>query len=99
MRACPIVPQQTPPPPCALSRQPALGSGVEGVMAKSGLIPAREAVKVLRGVGIGVEATYALARKHGVRIGNRLYLPRALVEGLVEGDLEAIRVIREEGAK
>ena len=59
----------------------------------------KEAVKALRAVGIGVEATYALARKHGVRIGNRLYLPRALVEGLVEGDLEAIRVIREEGAK
>ena len=68
-------------------------------MAKAGLISAREAVKLLRAVGIGVEATYALARKHGVRIGKRLYLPRALVEGLVEGDLEALRVIREEGAK
>ena len=57
----------------------------------------KEAVKALRAVGIGVDATYALARKHGVRVGRRLYLPRALVEGLVEGDLEAIRVIREEG--
>jgi len=68
-------------------------------MTRPGLMHVKEAVKALRAVGIGVEATYALARKHGVRIGNRLYLPRALVEGLVEGDLEAIRVIREEGAK
>jgi len=68
-------------------------------MAKAGLISAREAVKLLRAVGIGVEATYALARKHGVRIGKRLYLPRALVEGLVEGSPDAIRIIREEGAK
>ncbi|MGC8968417.1 MAG: hypothetical protein ACP5JV_08940 [Thermus sp.] len=64
-------------------------------MGKTGLISAREAAKVLREVGIGVEATYSLARKHGVRVGKRLYLPRALVEGLVEGDLETIRLIRE----
>jgi len=67
-------------------------------MAKPGLMHVKEALRVLRAVGIGVEATYALARKHGVRIGNRLYLPRALVEGLVAGDLEALRVIREGGA-
>ncbi|WP_051909111.1 hypothetical protein [Thermus scotoductus] len=57
----------------------------------------KEAVAVLKRVGIGVEATYALAHKHGVRIGKRLYLPRALVEGLVEGDLEAIRTVRKGG--
>jgi hypothetical protein len=29
-----------------------------------------------------------------------MYLPRALVEGLVEGDLEALRIVREgRGAK
>jgi len=68
-------------------------------MTRPGLMHVKEALRVLRAVGIGVEATYALARKHGVRIGNRLYLPRALVEGLVEGNPDAIRVIREEGAK
>ena len=66
-------------------------------MTRPGLMHVKEAVKVLKRAGIGVEATYALARKHGVRIGNRLYLPRALVEGLVEGDLEALRLIREGG--
>ena len=68
-------------------------------MARFGLIWVRDAVKLLRAVGIGHNATYALARRHGVRVGRRLYLPRALVEGLVEGNPDAIRVIREEGAK
>jgi hypothetical protein len=48
---------------------------------------------------VGIEATYALARKHGVLIGKRLYLPRALVEGLLEGDLEVLRIVREGRAK
>jgi hypothetical protein len=39
---------------------------------------------------VGIDATYILARKHGVRIGKRHYLPRALVEGLLEGDLEVL---------
>lgn len=63
----------------------------------AGLMTVREAVAVLKRVGIGQEAVYALARKHGVRIGRRFYLPRALVEGLVAGDLEAIRTVREGG--
>jgi hypothetical protein len=69
-------------------------------MPHTGLLSVSEAAKRLREIGVGVEATYALARKHGVRIGTRMYLPRALVEGLLEGDPEALRVIREgRGAK
>jgi len=69
-------------------------------MPHTGLVSVSEAAKLLKAIGVGVEATYALARKHGVRIGKRLYLPRALVEGLVEGDPEVLRVIREgRGAK
>ncbi|GAA5336709.1 hypothetical protein YIM73052_01720 [Thermus antranikianii] len=63
----------------------------------AGLMTVREAARVLKRAGIGLEATYALARRHGVRIGKRFYLPRALVEGLVAGDLEAIRTVREGG--
>ncbi|BBL93390.1 hypothetical protein TthHC11_09240 [Thermus thermophilus] len=63
----------------------------------AGLMTVREAARVLKRVGIGVEATYALARRHGVRIGRRFYLPRALVEGLMAGDLEAVRLVREGG--
>ncbi len=63
----------------------------------AGLMTVREAVAVLKRVGIGQEAVYALARKHGVKVGRRFYLPRALVEGLVAGDLEAIRTVREGG--
>jgi hypothetical protein len=65
----------------------------------NGLVPVGEAAKRLKEVGIGRDATYALARKHGVRIGKRLYLPRALVEGLVAGDLEALRIVREGGVE
>ena len=69
-------------------------------MPHTGLVSVNEAAKRLREIGVGIEATYALARKHGVRIGKRLYLTRALVEGLVEGDPEVLRVIREgRGAK
>ena len=68
-------------------------------MPNTGLVPVEEAVKQLREIGVGRDATYILARKHGVRIGKRLYLPRALVEGLVAGDLEALRIIREGRAK
>ncbi len=69
-------------------------------MPNAGLLSVNEAAKLLREIGVGVEATYALARKHGVRIGKRHYLPRALVEGLVAGDLEALRIVREgRGAK
>jgi hypothetical protein len=68
-------------------------------MAHAGLVAAKEAAKLLREIGVGVEATYALARKHGVRIGKRMYLPRALVEGLLEGDPEVLRIVREGGAK
>jgi hypothetical protein len=69
-------------------------------MPHTGLVSVSEAAKLLREIGVGVEATYALARKHGVRIGKRMYLPRALVEGLVAGDLEVLRIIREgRGAK
>ncbi len=64
-------------------------------MPNTGLLSVSEAAKLLREIGLGIEATYALARKHGVRIGKRLYLPRALVEGLVAGDLETLRLIRE----
>jgi len=64
-------------------------------MPHTGLLSVREAAKLLREIGVGIEATYALARKHGVRIGKRLYLPRALVEGLLEGDPETLRIIRE----
>jgi hypothetical protein len=60
-----------------------------------GLVSVAEATQRLREVGIGRDAIYILARKHGVRIGKRYYLPRALVEGLVAGDPEALRVIRE----
>lgn len=63
----------------------------------AGLMTVREAARVLKRVGIGLEATYALARKHGVKVGRRFYLPRALVEGLVAGDLEAVRLVREGG--
>jgi hypothetical protein len=69
-------------------------------MAHAGLVSAIEAAKRLREIGVGVEATYSLARKHGVRIGKRFYLPRALVEGLLAGDPEALRIVREgRGAK
>ena len=68
-------------------------------MPSAGLVPVDEAVKRLKEAGVGRDATYALARKHGVKLGRRLYLPRALLEGLVGGDLEAIRLIREGGAK
>jgi hypothetical protein len=69
-------------------------------MPHTGLVSVNEAAKLLREIGVGIEATYILARKHGVRIGKRHYLPRALVEGLVAGDLEALRIIREgRGAK
>jgi hypothetical protein len=69
-------------------------------MPNTGLVPVEEAAKRLKVLGVGRDATYGLARKHGVRIGKRLYLPRALVEGLVAGDLEALRIIREgRGAK
>jgi hypothetical protein len=69
-------------------------------MAHAGLVAAKDAAKLLKQIGVGVEATYALARKHGVRIGKRFYLPRALVEGLVEGDPEVLRIVREgRGAK
>jgi len=64
-------------------------------MPNTGLVPVEEAVKRLREIGVGRDATYALARKHGVRVGKRLYLPRTLVEGLVAGDPEVLRVIRE----
>jgi hypothetical protein len=68
-------------------------------MAHAGLVSVADAAKRLREVGIGRDATYILARKHGVRIGKRHYLPRALVEGLVEGDPEVLRIVREGGAK
>jgi hypothetical protein len=68
-------------------------------MPNAGLVAVEEAARRLREIGVGRDATYILARKHGVRIGKRLYLPRALVEGLVAGDLEALRIIREGGAK
>ncbi len=68
-------------------------------MPNPGLLSVNEAAKLLKQVGVGEEATYALARKHGVRIGKRYYLPRALVEGLLEGDLETLRIVREGGAK
>jgi hypothetical protein len=68
-------------------------------MAHAGLVSAIEAAKRLREIGVGIEATYALARKHGVRIGKRFYLPRALVEGLLAGDPEVLRIVREGRAK
>jgi hypothetical protein len=68
-------------------------------MPHTGLLSVNDAAKRLREVGIGRDATYILARKHGVRIGKRMYLPRALVEGLVEGDPEILRIVREGGAK
>jgi hypothetical protein len=64
-------------------------------MPNPGLVAAGEAAKRLREIGIGRDATYILAHKHGVRIGKRLYLPRDLVEGLLEGDPEVLRLIRE----
>jgi len=64
-------------------------------MPNPGLVSVAEAAKRLKAIGVGEEATYALARKHGVRLGKRFYLPRALVEGLLEGDPEVLRVIRE----
>ncbi len=69
-------------------------------MPNPGLVSVAEAARRLREIGVGIEATYALARKHGVRVGKRHYLPRALVEGLLEGDPEVLRIIREgRGAK
>ena len=69
-------------------------------MPHAGLVSVAEATRRLKEVGIGRDATYILARKHGVRIGKRYYLPRALVEGLLAGDPETLRVIREgRGAK
>jgi hypothetical protein len=69
-------------------------------MPNPGLVSVAEAAKRLREIGVGEEATYALARKHGVRLGKRFYLPRALVEGLLEGDPEVLRIVREgRGAK
>jgi hypothetical protein len=64
-------------------------------MPHTGLVSVKEAAERLREIGVGIEATYILARKHGVRIGKRHYLPRALVEGLVAGDPETLRIIRE----
>jgi hypothetical protein len=64
-------------------------------MPNTGLVSVKEAAKLLREIGVGIDATYILARKHGVRIGKRHYLPRALVEGLLEGDPEVLRTIRE----
>jgi hypothetical protein len=64
-------------------------------MPHTGLVSVAEAAKRLKEIGVGEEATYALARKHGVRLGKRYYLPRALVEGLVAGDPEALRIVRE----
>ncbi len=68
-------------------------------MPNPGLLSVNEAAKLLREIGVGIDATYILARKHGVRIGKRHYLPRALVEGLLAGDPEVLRVIREGRAK
>jgi hypothetical protein len=69
-------------------------------MPHAGLVSVAEATQRLREVGIGRDAVYILARKHGVRVGKRHYLPRALVDGLVAGDPEVLRVIREgRGAK
>jgi hypothetical protein len=69
-------------------------------MPNPGLVSVAEAAKLLKEIGVGIDATYILARKHGVRIGKRHYLPRALLEGLLEGDPEALRIIREgRGAK
>ncbi len=69
-------------------------------MPNPGLVSVAEAAKLLKEIGVGIDATYILARKHGVRIGKRHYLPRALVEGLLAGDLEVLRIIREgRGAK
>jgi len=68
-------------------------------MPNPGLVSVAEATQRLKEVGIGRDAIYILARKHGVRIGKRHYLPRALVEGLVAGDLEALRIVREGRAK
>ncbi len=68
-------------------------------MGHTGLVSVAEAAQRLKEVGIGRDATYILAWKHGVRIGKRYYLPRALVEGLVAGDPEALRIVREGGAK
>ena len=64
-------------------------------MGHTGLVSVAEATQRLKEVGIGRDAVYILARKHGVRVGKRHYLPRALVEGLLEGDPEVLRVIRE----
>jgi hypothetical protein len=64
-------------------------------MPNPGLVSVAEAARRLKEIGVGEEATYALARKHGVRLGKRFYLPRALVEGLVAGDPEALRIVRE----
>ena len=64
-------------------------------MPNPGLVSVAEAARRLKEIGVGEEATYALARKHGVRLGKRYYLPRALVEGLVAGDPEALRIVRE----
>lgn len=36
---------------------------------------------------VGRGAVYAVARKHGVRLGKRLLLPRRVVEDLLEGRL------------
>ena len=69
---------------------------MRGVM--HGLVHVKEAVKRLKAAGVGRDAVYALARKHGVKLGRRLYLPRPLLEGLLSGDLEAVRRIREGGA-
>jgi len=69
---------------------------LRGVMY--GLVHVKEAVRRLKEAGVGRDATYALARKHGVKLGRRLYLPRPLLEGLLEGNPDAIRLIREGGA-
>lgn len=39
---------------------------------------------------IGRDALYQLARRHGVRLGKRLLIPRRVVEALLEGRLDEL---------
>lgn len=41
---------------------------------------------------IGRDAIYQIARKHGVRLGKRLLVPRRVVEALLEGRLDELEL-------
>ena len=66
-------------------------------MERPGLLTVREVWEAIGKDRVGRDAVYALARRHGIRLGKRLLVPRRVVEDLLEGrlpELEAPRGVR-----